>query len=82
MRRQKNRKIRNILLIAGLPQENVFPLSPTSFPGRRGSLFDESYAALAEQAGTTPWMIDERSYNGARAIGLDFVMHPVRDPLP
>ena len=29
-----------------------------SFPSRRGSLFDMSYAALAEQAGTTMWTID------------------------
>lgn len=49
---------------------------------QRGSLFDMSYAALAEQAGTTMWTIDERFYNGARAMGLDFVMHPGRDPLP
>ena len=38
-----------------------------SYPSRRGSLFDMSYAALAEQAGTTMWTIDERFYNGARA---------------
>lgn len=53
-----------------------------SFPSRRGSLFDMSYAALAEQAGTTMWTIDERFYNGARAMGLAFVMHPGRDPFP
>lgn len=53
-----------------------------SFPSRRGSLFDMSYAALAEQAGTTMWTIDERFYNGARAIGLVHVLHPGRDPLP
>lgn len=53
-----------------------------SYPSRRGSLFDMSYAALAEQAGTTMWTIDERFYNGARAMGLTFVMHPGRDPLP
>lgn len=53
-----------------------------SVPSRRGSLFDMSYAALAEQAGTTMWTIDERFYNGARAQGLAHVMHPGRDPLP
>lgn len=53
-----------------------------SFPSRRGSLFDMSYAALAERAGTTLWTIDERFYNGARALGLTVVMHPGRDPLP
>jgi len=53
-----------------------------SYPSRRGSLFDMSYAALAEQAGTTMWTIDERFYNGARAQGLAYVMHPGRDPLP
>jgi len=53
-----------------------------SYPSRRGSLFDMSYAALAEQAGTTMWTIDERFYNGARAQGLTYVMHPGRDPLP
>lgn len=53
-----------------------------SYPSRRGSLFDMSYAALAEQAGTTMWTIDERFYNGARAQGLTHVMHPGRDPLP
>lgn len=53
-----------------------------SFPSRRGSLFDMSYAALAEQAETTMWTIDERFYNGARAQGLAHVMHPGRDPLP
>ena len=53
-----------------------------SYPSRRGSLFDMAYAALAEQAGTTLWTIDERFYNGARAMGLAFVMHPGRDPLP
>ncbi len=53
-----------------------------SFPSRRGSLFDMSYAALAEQAGTTMWTIDERFSNGARAQGLVHVMHPGRDPLP
>jgi len=53
-----------------------------SMPTRRGSLFDMAYAALAEQAGTTMWTIDERFYNGARAQQLTFVMHPGRDPLP
>ncbi len=53
-----------------------------SSPRRQGSLFDISYAALAEQAGTTMWTIDERFYNGARAQGLAHVMHPGRDPLP
>jgi predicted nucleic acid-binding protein len=53
-----------------------------SLPSRRGSLFDMAYAALAEQAGTTMWTIDERFYNGARAQGLAHVMHPGRDPLP
>lgn len=53
-----------------------------SYPRRRGSLFDMAYAALAEQAGTTMWTIDERFYNGARAQGLTHVMHPGRDPLP
>jgi len=53
-----------------------------SFPSRRGSLFDMSYAALAEQAGTTMWTIDERFYNGARAMRLPFVMHPGYDTLP
>jgi len=53
-----------------------------SFPSRRGSLFDMSYAALAEQAGTTMWTIDERFYNGARAQGLTHVMHPGHDLLP
>jgi hypothetical protein len=53
-----------------------------NYPSRRGSLFDMAYAALAEQAGTTMWTIDERFYNNARAIGLSFVMHPDRDPLP
>jgi len=53
-----------------------------SYPSRRSSLFDMSYAALAEQAGTTMWTIDERFYNGARAQGLAHVMHPGRDPLP
>jgi len=53
-----------------------------SYPSRRGSLFDMSYAALAEQAGTTMWTIDERFYNGARAQGLAHVMHPGLDPLP
>ncbi len=53
-----------------------------SFPSRRGSLFDMAYAALAEQAGTTLWTIDERFYNSARAMGLAFVMQPGRDPLP
>jgi len=53
-----------------------------SYPSRRGSLFDMSYAALAEQAGTTMWTIDERFYNGARAQGITHVMHPGRDPLP
>jgi len=53
-----------------------------SYPSRRGSLFDMSYAALAEQAGTTMWTIDERFYNGARAHGITHVMHPGRDPLP
>jgi predicted nucleic acid-binding protein len=53
-----------------------------SYSSRRGSLFDMAYAALAEQAGTTMWTIDERFYNGARAVGLAFVMHPGRDPLP
>lgn len=53
-----------------------------SFPSRRGSLFDMSYAALAEQAGTTMWTVDERFYNGARAQGLAHIMHPGRDPLP
>jgi len=53
-----------------------------SFPSRRGSLFDMSYAALAEQAGTSMWTIDERFYNGARAQGLSHIMHPGRDPLP
>jgi predicted nucleic acid-binding protein len=53
-----------------------------SYPSRRGSLFDMAYAALAEQAGTTMWTIDERFYNGARAQGLAFVMHPGIDPLP
>jgi len=53
-----------------------------SYPSRRGSLFDMAYAALAEQAGTTMWTIDERFYNGARAMGLAFVMHPGRDSLP
>jgi predicted nucleic acid-binding protein len=53
-----------------------------SYPSRRGSLFDMAYAALAEQAGTTLWTIDERFYNGARTMGLAFVMHPGRDPLP
>lgn len=53
-----------------------------SYPSRRSSLFDMSYAALAEQAGTTLWTIDERFYNGARAQGLTHVMHPGRDPLP
>jgi predicted nucleic acid-binding protein len=41
-----------------------------------------AYAALAEQAGTTMWTIDERFYNGARAQRLAHVMHPGRDPLP
>jgi hypothetical protein len=53
-----------------------------SYPSRRGSLFDMAYAALAEQAGTTFWTIDERFYNDARTRGLAFVMHPGRDPLP
>jgi predicted nucleic acid-binding protein len=53
-----------------------------SYLSRRGSLFDMSYAALAEQAGTTMWTIDERFYNGARAQGLAHVVHPDRDPLP
>jgi len=53
-----------------------------SYPSRRGSLFDMSYAALAEQAGTTMWTIDERFCNGARAQGLAHVMHPGRDPSP
>lgn len=53
-----------------------------SYPSRRGSLFDMAYAALAEQAGSTMWTIDDRFYNGARAMGLAFVMHPGRDPLP
>jgi predicted nucleic acid-binding protein len=53
-----------------------------SLPTRRGSLFDMAYAALAEQAGTTMWTIDERFYNGARARGMAHVMHPGRDPLP
>jgi hypothetical protein len=53
-----------------------------SRPTRRGSLFDMAYAALAEQAGTTMWTIDERFYNGARAQHLAFVKHPGRDPLP
>ncbi len=53
-----------------------------SFPARRSSLFDMAYAALAEQAGTSMWTIDERFYNGARAQGLTHVMHPGRDPLP
>lgn len=53
-----------------------------SFPSRRGSLFDMAYAALAEQAGTSMWTIDERFYNGARAMGLTFARHPGRDPLP
>ncbi len=52
-----------------------------SYPSRRGSLFDMSYAALAEQAGTTMWTIDERFYNGARTHGLSHVMHPGRDAL-
>jgi predicted nucleic acid-binding protein len=52
-----------------------------SFPSRRGSLFDMAYAALAEQARTTMWTVDERFYNGARAQGLTYVMHPGRDPL-
>jgi len=53
-----------------------------SYPSRRSSLFDMSYAALAEQAGTTMWTIDERFYNGARAQGLTHIMHPGHDPLP
>jgi predicted nucleic acid-binding protein len=53
-----------------------------SFPRRRGSLFDMAYAALAEQARTTMWTVDERFYNGARAQSLGYVMHPGRDPLP
>jgi len=53
-----------------------------SYPSRRGSLFDMSYAALAEQAGTTMWTIDERFYNGARAQGLAHMMYPGRDPRP
>lgn len=53
-----------------------------SYPSRRGSLFDMAYAALAEQAGTTMWTIDERFYNGARVQGLAHVLHPGRDPLP
>jgi predicted nucleic acid-binding protein len=53
-----------------------------SYPSRRGSLFDMAYAALAEQAATTMWTIDERFYNGARAQGLARVMHPGMDPLP
>ncbi|HXT34009.1 MAG TPA: type II toxin-antitoxin system VapC family toxin [Chloroflexota bacterium] len=53
-----------------------------SYPTRRGSLFDMSYAALAEQAGSSLWTVDERFYNSARASGLAFVMHPGRDPLP
>jgi predicted nucleic acid-binding protein len=53
-----------------------------SFVDRRGSLFDMAYAALAEQAGTTMWTIDGRFYNGARAQGLAYVMHPGHDPLP
>lgn len=53
-----------------------------SHPSRRGSLFDMAYAALAEQAQTQMWTIDERFYNGARATGLACVMHPGRDPLP
>jgi len=53
-----------------------------SYPSRRGSLFDMSYAALAEQAHTTMWTLDERFYNNARAIGLGFVMHPGIDALP
>ena len=53
-----------------------------SMPTRRGSLFDMSYAALAEQAGTTMWTIDERFYNGARAQHLTYVRHPGRDALP
>ncbi len=52
-----------------------------SFPSRRGSLFDMSYAALAEQAGTMMWTIDERFYNGARAQGLTHVMHPLATTL-
>jgi len=53
-----------------------------SYPSRRGSLFDMSYAALTEQAHTTMWTLDERFYNNARAIGLGFVMHPGIDALP
>jgi len=53
-----------------------------SYQSHRGSLFDMAYGALAEQAQTTMWTIDERFYNGARATGLDFIMHPGRDPLP
>lgn len=53
-----------------------------SYPSRRGSLFDMSYAALAEQAHATMWTLDERFYNNARAIGLGFVMHPGIDALP
>jgi predicted nucleic acid-binding protein len=51
------------------------------YPNRRSSLFDMSYAALAEQAGTTMWTIDERFYHVARAQGLAYVMHLGRDPL-
>jgi predicted nucleic acid-binding protein len=53
-----------------------------SYSSRRGSLFDMAYAALAEQAGTSMWTIDERFYHGARAQGLAFVVHPGHDPLP
>src|SRR6185437_16040367 len=53
-----------------------------SYPTRRGSLIDMSYAALAEQAGSSLWTVDERFYNSARASGLAFVMHPGREPLP
>ncbi|HKC75530.1 MAG TPA: hypothetical protein VKF37_15225 [Chloroflexota bacterium] len=45
-------------------------------------MVDMAYAALAEQAGTAMWTIDERFYNGARAQRLAHVMHPGRDPLP
>jgi hypothetical protein len=51
-------------------------------PTSTGVTLRMSYAALAEQAGTTMWTIDERFYNGARAQGLAHVMHPGRDPLP
>jgi hypothetical protein len=41
-----------------------------------------AYAALAEQGQTSLWTVDARFYNSACAMGLAWVMHPARDPLP